>query len=252
MKIDAILTAVEKFVKLAEEYNAPRKGMKSRWSVKYKKKINCNNPKGFSQKNYCKRKRRGGAYKKASAGKLIIVDIQAEYKKNIGFNINALLNKALEYSEVLILWNGPELGMCSENQLKDFYLENFDYDEDLFEEFLSRATFFDKGYGFFRDLMDHPCFIEDDVIKIAKYMINKNIRDIRELSPEDISMLGVKDLLVEDLESYGFYIPDLKDVITKWDGADLAGGSITECLAEVEILSKALNLQFSRLNNFTY
>lgn len=64
MEINNILAAVDEFVKLAEQYNAPRKGMKSRWSVKYKKKINCNNPKGFSQKNYCKRKRRGGAYKK--------------------------------------------------------------------------------------------------------------------------------------------------------------------------------------------
>jgi hypothetical protein len=45
-------------------YNAPRTGKKKkRWSVKYKKSINCNNPKGFSQKNYCKRKRSGGAYK---------------------------------------------------------------------------------------------------------------------------------------------------------------------------------------------
>ena len=45
-------------------YNTPRTGKKKkRWSVKYKKSINCNNPKGFSQKNYCKRKRRGGAYK---------------------------------------------------------------------------------------------------------------------------------------------------------------------------------------------
>jgi len=45
-------------------YNTPRTGKKKkRWSVKYKKSINCNNPKGFSQKNYCKRKRSGGAYK---------------------------------------------------------------------------------------------------------------------------------------------------------------------------------------------
>lgn len=43
-------------------YNQPRKNMKNRWSVKYKKSINCNNPKGFSQKNYCKRKKRGGHY----------------------------------------------------------------------------------------------------------------------------------------------------------------------------------------------
>jgi hypothetical protein len=48
---------------LTEAYNKPRGGMKSRWSVKYKKTINCSNPKGFSQKNYCKRKRRGGKYK---------------------------------------------------------------------------------------------------------------------------------------------------------------------------------------------
>lgn len=47
---------------LREGFNSPRKGMKSRWSVKYKKSINCNNPKGFSQKNYCKRKARGGHY----------------------------------------------------------------------------------------------------------------------------------------------------------------------------------------------
>lgn len=44
------------------KYNKPRKNMKSRWSIKYKKSINCSNPKGFSQKNYCKRKKRGGRY----------------------------------------------------------------------------------------------------------------------------------------------------------------------------------------------
>jgi hypothetical protein len=36
--------------------------MKSRWSVKYKKSINCSSPRGFSQKNYCARKKRGGHY----------------------------------------------------------------------------------------------------------------------------------------------------------------------------------------------
>ena len=61
--IEDILEMAEDFLKLAKEYNEPRKDMKSRWSVKYKKKIDCNNPKGFSQKNYCKRKRRGGKYK---------------------------------------------------------------------------------------------------------------------------------------------------------------------------------------------
>ena len=54
------------WLELRESYNSPRKGMKSRWSVKYKKSINCSNPKGFSQKNYCKRKSRGGQYTEQS------------------------------------------------------------------------------------------------------------------------------------------------------------------------------------------
>lgn len=54
----------ESSVKTAKKYNKPTGDHKSRWSVKYKKKINCSNPKGFSQKQYCKRKKRGGSYKK--------------------------------------------------------------------------------------------------------------------------------------------------------------------------------------------
>jgi hypothetical protein len=50
------------FKEWLNEYNEPRKGMKSRWSTKYKKSIDCSHPKGFSQKNYCKRKKRGGHY----------------------------------------------------------------------------------------------------------------------------------------------------------------------------------------------
>jgi hypothetical protein len=49
-----------------EGYNKPRAGGKRRWSVKYKRKVNCSNARGFSQKQYCKRKRRGGAYKTES------------------------------------------------------------------------------------------------------------------------------------------------------------------------------------------
>jgi quercetin dioxygenase-like cupin family protein len=58
----------EKFelVNSAKDYNSPREG-KKRWSAKYKKSINCNDPKGFSQKQYCKRKSRGGDYKKSRA-----------------------------------------------------------------------------------------------------------------------------------------------------------------------------------------
>ena len=54
----------DQFKEAKKGYNAPRTGkMKKRWSVKHKKSIDCNNVKGFSAKQYCKRKRRGGKYK---------------------------------------------------------------------------------------------------------------------------------------------------------------------------------------------
>lgn len=31
-----------------------KKKSNKKWSIKYKKSINCNRPKGFSQKQYCK------------------------------------------------------------------------------------------------------------------------------------------------------------------------------------------------------
>lgn len=34
-----------------------------KWSRSYKRSINCSNPQGFSQKQYCKRQKRGGGYK---------------------------------------------------------------------------------------------------------------------------------------------------------------------------------------------
>jgi len=42
---------------LSNEQNKKIKKTKTntrKWSMKYKKNINCNNPKGFSQKQYCK------------------------------------------------------------------------------------------------------------------------------------------------------------------------------------------------------
>ena len=37
-----------------------RKPVKRRWSMKYKKSINCKRPKGFSQKQHCKYGRNSG------------------------------------------------------------------------------------------------------------------------------------------------------------------------------------------------
>lgn len=62
-KGDILTKTIDQLQILDASQNAPREGMKSRWSVKYKKNIDCNNPKGFSQEQYCDRQKRGGNYK---------------------------------------------------------------------------------------------------------------------------------------------------------------------------------------------
>lgn len=46
------------------------------WSMKYKKSIDCSNPKGFSQKQYCDRQKRGGAYKTDSKYEQMFNDLE--------------------------------------------------------------------------------------------------------------------------------------------------------------------------------
>jgi len=54
---------------------------KKKWSVKYKRSINCSNPKGFSQKQYCKRKARGGKYKSEEVMKEEDLELELLEKK---------------------------------------------------------------------------------------------------------------------------------------------------------------------------
>jgi len=60
---DILTKTMDQIVPLEGAYNSPKQGMKSRWSVKYKKSIDCKNPKGFSQEQYCDRQNKGGNYK---------------------------------------------------------------------------------------------------------------------------------------------------------------------------------------------
>ena len=157
-------------------------------------------------------------------------------------------------SRVLFLFNGEDtLGMVSESALKNFYFEKLNYDEEVFDDLLSKSVFFDKGYGFFRDVMDSSvCFDRTSIVKIVKYMIDNDIRDIRDLEEEDVETIGVSELLFDELEDYGFWIPELEEVLPSWNGSDLVGGARDECMAEVEILGSAQGLSFNQKDRFIY
>ena len=83
-------------------------------------------------------------------------------------------------------------------------------------------------------------------------MIDNNVTDIRDLNEEDVDKIGVGELLFDDLEVYGFWLPELSDVLPLWTGSDIMGGGRNECMAEVEILGNAQELRFNQRNEFIY
>lgn len=183
---------------LFEGYNKPRAGGKRRWSVKYKKKINCNNPKGFSQIQYCKRKRRGGHYKTESLNESdyyrerelmrVLQDMSLElWDENFNVQVSSeVLSEDEKYINV------------SFQKLKDYRwsnvgdekrpMEEFSFN-DIKDVFLSMIHFMEsEGYSY--------------TIKSAITYINSNSisgRDVKvremELKDEDLYLLGRPSLL---------------------------------------------------------
>lgn len=176
---------------------------------------------------------------------LIIVDIQPAYAKNIRFNISDFVKFLAEsdYQNYLYLYNGPELGFESEEDIKYWLYEHSN--EAMMEE-LDKVKWFEKNYAFFRNAMDNGTD-EDDIIKVAKKLIQKHENDSRDLSEEDWEELGI--------ESFGednIYIPDVLDVLKKYNNIDICGGDQNECLKEVEICLDILGKSYTQVRKFIF
>lgn len=208
-------------------------------------------------KNTNKRKLRLITENKVQGKTIINVDIQPEYKNYISFdlqkwvnfiNINAALN------DIVFLYNGADtLGMIDENSFKE-WLFDLGVDEDV----IYNATFYDKGYAFFRYCMDNS-IDENNIVDLVKYMIKHNINDSRDID-EDMwndymeetnhNQQDVRDLL----ENAGdmINIPDLMDFLKNYRNIVLTGGGINECLKEVEIALLSLDKKYNILSEFVY
>jgi hypothetical protein len=191
-------------------------------------------------------------------GKTIInVDIQPEYQSYISFNINKwvnFLNESEENNNIVFLYNGQDtLGMVSESEYIDWL-----FDLGIDEEVINNATFYDKGYAFFRYCLDNS--IDDDaIVDLVKYMLTNDITDSRDID-EDMwndfmnstnhSRQDVRDLLenADDLIN----IPELMEFLQNKNNIALTGGGVNECLKEVEIALLAMDKPYSIISEFTY
>lgn len=179
-------------------------------------------------------------------GKLIVVDVQPSYKQYISFSMPRFVQFMSQYNRVLVLFNGPDMGMENQEEILDFYSQNGLEEDDFY-----KLQFFEKGYAFFRDLLD-ACWAREDLIKIIRYLISHNLYDIRQLKEDDLERLDISDLTQDILNDHGFYIPELKRILPAWNGSDLCGGGFQECLNEVMLLSEAMNLRMNLVKQFTY
>mgnify|MGYP006289395421 CR=1 FL=1 len=189
---------------------------------------------------------------------LIVVDIQPEYADYMGFKIyqfTEFLNENYESLRSLtFLYNGADtLGMVSESDFKIWLLEN-----ELDEEVLDFARFYDKGYAFFRYCMDSD-IDEDDVANLVKFMIKHNINDTRDID-ENMWNLYMKEYDIQDVRDLLEHaddminIPELIDFIrdSGYVNILLCGGGINECLKEVEIALMAMDKNYRVLTKYTY
>jgi hypothetical protein len=126
----------------------------------------------------------------------------------------------------------------------------------LDEHIVDQATFYDKGYAFFRYCIDEG--IDDDqIVNLIKYMVEKDVTDSRDLDEEFwnefVERFGNEDIRgLLEFAGDAIHIPDLMDELRGYRGVVLCGGGINECLKEVEIALDALETPYSVLTKYTY
>ena len=187
--------------------------------------------------------------KETTSNSLIVVDIQPSYKKYFGFKVSDLCDHLInsDYDKILYLYNGPELGMETKDDILNFLIEDgLDYDEEKVEQ-IPNMTFYEKNYAFFRDMMDDG-YDEDDIIKLIKYMIDNKIDNSQNIDDETFEELDIEPLG----SGNRIWIPEVLDELKKYNNIILCGGGRNECLREIEIALKVLNKPYKLLNKFVY
>ncbi len=188
---------------------------------------------------------------------IINVDIQPEYKDFITFNIYEwvkFLNFESKKNKIVFLYNGHEtMGMVTESDYINWLLEL-----GVKENVIEFASFYDKGYNFFRYCMDEN-ISEKNIVDLVKFMIKHNIDDSRMINEEmwnffmkeyNLEKSEIRELLEFADDMIG--IPELMDYINHFDNIVLTGGGITECLKEVEIALKAIEKPYTVEVRFLY
>ena len=177
---------------------------------------------------------------------LLIVDVQPhDVGKFIRFDMRRFAGHVGSFVHVTALYNGEGLGWETEAEMSDYYSEiGIDVENVLFVE---------KEYAFFRDFMDSGAS-DSAMVGLAKELGPGG--DVRNLDEDEYSRLAVsKEIPWEDAKdgSKAFYVPeDLAATVAGCDGYEVVGGAENECLKEILLLAKALDVKLAVNREFVY
>lgn len=186
-------------------------------------------------------------------GKLLIIDVQNSYASHIdGQLYEKLINFSSNFSQVYYLYDilsGDDLY----SEVPEVFLEN--------EEFYDSLNILTKEYGFFRSLMDLGLDAEDEeLVRLGKFMKENGIYDNRQIfeneAIRDKFLITFKNspLLEIDFDSYPISLPDdlIESLSCLSSGVVLVGGGRNECLKEISLLLKVLDIPHTIAEEFTY
>lgn len=186
--------------------------------------------------------------------KLLIVDVQNTYRSYCHNLINKIPKFAEEYSEVIYLFDDVDG--------QDFHAEAPEEWMDNHQEFYDRLKVISKNYGFFRNILDLGLDAEDEeIIRLSKFMLQNNISDAREIAEIPEVLVKFKEQFKNSpvneisFEDYLLYLPmDLIETLnnTFKSGGVVIGGGRNECLKEVCVLLKVLDIPFTVNEELTY
>lgn len=187
---------------------------------------------------------------------LIICDIQPAYSISKTL-ISKMISKIKKFDKILYLYNGDDTGLSEDNKdsILEWVFENSDYNERILNLFETKnITWYDKGYAFFRDMMDSGNFEDIQIIKLIQFMLSKNVYDIRDLEESDFNKINNRlNLNMSSPQQYNTWISEgLVNYLIKYPKGSIIGGAVNECLKEVVLLSKALKLGYQVDNNTIY